>query len=186
MIVSGPHFSVGNPLNKTPRERCAKTSDYDCLDLTALPDDYLPRANFVPACGKDEYARRTSKAPWDQKDETNPHSVTDYFRVVNREMVGAIAERTLITALIPKDVATSSLVATVFRDTLNCADFAAVTISIVLDFFIKSTGTSHVRSSWLNRLPILAEGLSADNPKRFASAGSVPLLPDPILRSLME
>ena len=64
MVVSGPHFSVGNPLNKTPRERCTKSSDYDCLDLTALPDDYLPRTNYVPACEEDEYSRRTPKVPW--------------------------------------------------------------------------------------------------------------------------
>ena len=155
MVVSGPHFSVGNPLNKTPRERCTKSSDYDCLDLTTLPDDYLPRTNYVPACDQDEYARRTPKVPWIADDDTEPKNVTEFYRTVNREMVGATRERTLIAALIPKEVAGSTIVSTAFRRTFDCLDFAAVSMSIVLDFFIKSTGTRHVRSSWLDRLPIL-------------------------------
>ena len=72
MVVSGPHFSVGNPFSKTPRERCAKSSDYDCLDLATLPDDYLPRTNYVPACDPDQYARRTPKVSWIQDGDSEP------------------------------------------------------------------------------------------------------------------
>ena len=156
MIVSGPHFSVGNPLNKTPRFRCTKSSDYDCLDLTTLPDDYLPRATYAPACSPIEYLERTPRVNWKQKDETEPKRVTDFYRVINREMVNSSWSRTLLTALIPKHVATiHTNVATVFREAPDCVDFLAVTTSIVLDFFVKSTGTGHVNLSWLNRLPVL-------------------------------
>ena len=48
MILSGPHFFAGNPLNKTPRRECTLNSDYDVLDLTALPDDYLPGSTTSP------------------------------------------------------------------------------------------------------------------------------------------
>ena len=157
MVVSGPHFSVGNPLNKTPRERCTKSSDYDCLDLTTLPDDYLPRTNYIPACNEDEYARRTPRVRWTEDKDAKPRPVTDFYRVVNREMVGGALERTLVAAVLPRHVAGSTVVASAFRNPLDCVDFAALTISIVLDFFIKSTATGHVRSSWLNRLPILTE-----------------------------
>ena len=158
MVVSGPHFFVGNPLNKTPRERCEKNSDYDSLDLTILPDDYLPRTNYVPACDEDDYTSRTPKVPWIKDGDTDPRSVTDYYRVVNREMVGPTAERTLIAALIPRDVALiHTIVATAFRDPLDCVDFAAISISLVPDFFIKSTGAGHVNASLLHRLPSLTE-----------------------------
>ena len=73
-------------------------------------------------------------------------------------MVGPTAERTLISALVPKDVAViNSSVTTVFRDLGTCVEFAALSMSIVLDFFIKSTGTGHVNLSWLSRLPILSD-----------------------------
>ena len=52
LILSGPHFFVGNPLNKTPRAQCTKHSDYDVLDLTTPPDNYLPRTNYVPVCAQ--------------------------------------------------------------------------------------------------------------------------------------
>ena len=160
MVVSGPHFSVGNPLNKTPRERCTKSSDYDCLDLTTLPDDYLPRTNYVPACDEDEYARRTPKVPW--IDDGEPKNVTEFYRVVNRAMVNSSWSRTLSTAVIPKGVATiHAIVGTAFRNPIHCVDFFAMTVSIVLDFFIKSTGAGNVNASLLNRLPVLTEDCPA-------------------------
>ena len=157
-VLSGPHFSVGNPLNKTPRARCVKSSDYDCLDITILPDDYLPRANYVPACAPNEYMGRTPLVVWRPEGKTKPKRVTEFYRVVNREMVNSSWSRTLLTALIPKHVATiHTNVATAFRKAPLCVDFLAVTASIVLDFFVKSTGTGHVNLSWLSRFPILPE-----------------------------
>jgi len=44
-VFSGPHIFLGTSLYKTPRRECAKNSDYDCLDLASLRDDYLPRTN---------------------------------------------------------------------------------------------------------------------------------------------
>ena len=159
LVVSGPHFSVGNPLSKTPRARCVKSSDYDCLDLTTLPDDYLPRTNYVPACDPEEYARRTPRVSWIEEGESAPRKVTEFYRVVNREMVNASWSRTLTTALTPKGVASiHTVVGTVFRDPLDAVDFLALTSSLVLDFYIKTTGTGHVNASLLNRLPILPEG----------------------------
>ena len=72
LILSSPHFFVGNPFNKTPRAVCTQNSHYDVLDLTTLPDDYLPRTNYVPACGAEEYEARTPKVGWreDWEDET--------------------------------------------------------------------------------------------------------------------
>ena len=48
----------------------------------------------------------------------------------------------------------------------NCVDFFALSISIVLDFFIKTTGTGHVNVSLLNRFPIIAD----DCPASFRNA----------------
>ena len=107
--------------------------------------------------------------------EISPKYVTDYYRVVNREMVNPSWVRTLSTALIPKEVAGSSVVATAFRYLGDCVDFAATSMSIVLDFFIKSTATGHVRISWLNRLPLLLRSLFAPSIR----SGSPPPRPMP-------
>ncbi len=158
LVLSGPHFFAGNPLSKTPRVTCTQNSHYDVLDLTALPDDYLPRTNYVPACEPEAYGRRTPRVPWREPGETAPRPVTAYYRVLNREMVGPASERTLITTLIPTEVAhINTALASVFREVATCLDFAALSMSLVLDFFIKSTGTGHVQPAWLRRLPILTD-----------------------------
>jgi hypothetical protein len=122
LILSGPHFFVANPLNKTPRYPCKLNSDYDVLDLTVLPDDYLPRTNYVPDCDPAEYQRRTPKVPWG----TQP-PVTNFYRVVNREMIGPSAERTFIPMLAPKGVGhINTCIATTFHQTILIIDFLAM------------------------------------------------------------
>ena len=157
MVFSGPHFFVGNPFNKTPRRVCTQNSHYDVLDLTMLPDDYLPRTNYVPACRAEEYEARTPRVSWLEEGEDEPRRVTDYYRVVNREMVGTAAERTLISAIVPCEVAVASCVTTAFRDIGQMLDFAALSMSIVLDFMVRTAGATHVRRSQLRRLPILTD-----------------------------
>ena len=158
LILSGPHFFVGNPFNKTPRRHCTQNSPYDVLDLATLPDHYLPRTNYVPACEPAEYERRTPTVPWREPNETAPRKATAYYRIVNRRMVSPGLERTLITAFVPRGVAhINTTVASVFRDTAACLDFAGLSMSLVLDFFIKSTGTGEVYRAWLSRLPILTD-----------------------------
>ncbi|NEV64387.1 class I SAM-dependent DNA methyltransferase [Thiorhodococcus minor] len=63
-VLSGPHFFVGTPFYKTPRRVCTQNSHYDVLDLLSLPDDYLPRTNYVPDCSPAAYAERTPRVPW--------------------------------------------------------------------------------------------------------------------------
>nr|WP_241878115.1 hypothetical protein [Psychrobacter sp. PraFG1]UNK04540.1 hypothetical protein MN210_09640 [Psychrobacter sp. PraFG1] len=101
-IMSGPHFFVGNPLYKSPREECKLSSDYSTVDLLTIPDEYLPRTNYVPACTEDEYRARTPKVSWVDTGNTASLPVIEYYRVLNREMIGPSSERTLITAIIPK------------------------------------------------------------------------------------
>ena len=158
MVVSGPHFSVGNPLNKTPREKCVEKADYDCLELTVLSEDYLPRTNYIPACDENEYELRTPQVPWAEEKKEGRSNVSKFYRVACRAMVNTAWPRTFSTALIPKDVANiHSVVSIAFRSLLDCADFFAFSVSLVTDFFMKSTGTSNVNAAQLNRLPIVTD-----------------------------
>ena len=157
LVLSGPHFFVGNPFNKTPRRKCTLNSHYDVLDLTTLPDDYLPRTNYVPACDLEEYETRTPRVSWRMPDgDRDP--VTNYYRVINRRMVGSSAERTLITAIIhPRAALIETSATNCFRNLSNMLDFGACSMSIVLDFFVKTTGATDVRRSLLDRLPMLPD-----------------------------
>ena len=156
LVVSGPHFFCGNPLYKTPRATCTHSSHYDCLDPGLLPDNYVPRANYMRGRERQLWESRTSRVAWTDDGEATPRKFTDYFRVISREMVQSGHERTLRTALLPKGAQhLNTIWATAFRDTGLCTEFAALTASTVLDFFIKSSGTGHANLSYLHRLPLL-------------------------------
>ena len=158
LIFSGPHFFVGNPFYKTPREVCTQNSHYDVLDLTMLPDDYLPRTNYVPACSAEKYEARTPRVSWREDGEDERRKTTAYYRLIHREMISAALERTLVTAIIPKGAGLiHTCVATAFRDIGQLLDFAALSMSIVHDFIMKTTGAGHANLSWLDRLPILTK-----------------------------
>ena len=157
LVFSGPHFFVGNPLSKTPRRRCTRHGDYDPLDLTTLPDDYLPRTRFVRACSSAEYVARTPRVSWPGSGERESFPITDLARVLTRQMVDPSGERTLIAALIPPGAAAIHAVrSTGCRRAGTTTDFLALAQSLVLDFFVKTTGNVNLDTSWLLRLPILA------------------------------
>ncbi|EFN7831083.1 TPA: class I SAM-dependent DNA methyltransferase [Escherichia coli] len=150
LIISGPHFFVGTPFYKTPRQNCTLNSDYDCLDLLTLPDDYLPRTNYMPACDVQEYAKRTPRVTWTEPGEDEPRKVTDYYRFVNRRMFGGSSERSFISAILPKGFANiNTCVATAFESTNMLVNFTGLSHSIVYDFILKSTGKSDLYGAQL-------------------------------------
>jgi hypothetical protein len=150
LILSGPHFYVGNPLNKNPRSICTGNSHYDVLDLTSLPDSYLPRTNYVPGCELQDYFQMIPRTSWDEH-----LSMASCIRVINREMIGPSAERTLIPALIPpKMTYLNTVVGIAFKNLESAIDYLSLGQSIPVDFFVKSTGMGHANVNILSKLPI--------------------------------
>ena len=148
-ILSGPHFFVGNPLNKTPRAVCTLNSHYDVLDLETLPDDYLPRSNYRPACSPEEYRRRIPRVSWVEEGEEKPRLVTDYYRQAFRGMLSQSGERTLVGALVPAEVGhIHGVQTTVFRKVSQLLYMAALSSSVLSDFFIKTTGRGNLHFVW--------------------------------------
>lgn len=146
-VVSGPHFYVGAPFNKTPNEGCKHNQDYSPLDLTQIPDDYLPRTNYVPACSAAEYRKRTPH--WNGK------PVTEFYRYVHREMVAPTGERTLVPCLLPLGTAhVNTLFGVAFAASTHLLDYNAMCSSIPVDFFVKSTGMGHVNRTLACQLPL--------------------------------
>jgi len=146
-VVSGPHFYLGTPLSKTPNEGRSHNKDYASIDLTSVPDDYLPRTNYVPACSTSEYWNRTPK--WNGK------PVSEFYRHVHREMVAPTGERTLIACVIPPGAAhVHTVFGIAFTTSHDLLDFTANALSIPVDFFVKSTGMGHVNKTLAERLTV--------------------------------
>ena len=129
LILSGPHIYAGNPYYKTPRIICKEKSDYDIIDLETMPDDYLARTNYTPACGEEEYDHRCPKLPW------NPSiNYVDTYKIAFRRMLAQTGERTLAS--------------------VDMLAIASITQSIIGDYYIKLTGAGDLHYQW-QQLPLL-------------------------------
>jgi len=141
LVLSGPHFFVGTPMYKTPRSMCTEKGHYDPIDLTVIPDDYLPRTNYVPACGPDEYRSCIPRVPWLEEGENEGRLVNHHYRLAYRAMLDPALERTLSCAIYPPGTAhTNGVRSTVFRNRKLLLSTAACHISLLYDFVLKSTG----------------------------------------------
>lgn len=153
-VISGPHFFVATPFNKSPRRVVSSNKAYDQINLETLPADYLPRTNYWPMADRKEYLRRTPKVSWTESGATAPKPVTSYYRLTSRTMIGPASERTLQSALIPKGAAHIDLGFSICcRDTRRTVLLAAAFNSVVHDFYVKSTGKGHFRNDTASLLP---------------------------------
>jgi hypothetical protein len=152
-VISGPHFFLANPFNKTPRAICIERSQYDVIDLEELPDAFLPRTNYLPMADKAEYIRRTPRVSWVEDGKVLAKPVTDYFRLCFRNMLASSNERTMFPVLAPPGAAhVHSVISNAFRFEQDAVISLAVTVSLVADFFVRSTGRSGMYGLW-SKLP---------------------------------
>jgi len=93
VILQGPHFYVGTPFAKNPREVVKHNSDYDPWDLEELPEFCIPRTNYQPAVAREQYEARI--------DRWNGVPSWGYWRVAVRRMTVPGLVRSLVPALIP-------------------------------------------------------------------------------------
>lgn len=151
LVISGPHFYVGSPLYKTPRTICTEKGHYDCLDLTILPDDYLPRTKYRPNVSHAEYLARTARVPWGEK-----RPVTGFYRLVSRKMLSQAGERTLISSIQPPGTAhIHGCYSHTFADPQILLGSASLFHSIPYDFFVKTTGKANFMDDTAEQLPFV-------------------------------
>ena len=176
-VLSGPHFYLANPLYQTPRAICATQRAYDGLDLETLPDDYLPRSNYRPMEDRAGYAQRiphvswteteTIALPWDKlsveeqvqhKDQkglplvvqrARKKQVTEFFRLAFRAMLPNSNERTLFAVICPPGVSHNNGVqSNAFARTIDMVNAACVVVTVIADYYIKSSGRSNLHGTW--------------------------------------
>ena len=154
-VLSGPHFFLANPFNKTPFKACTSNKAYAQIDLQTLPDDYLPRTNYWPMPDRAEYLRRTPCVSWLEPGETQGKPVTEFFRLAFRAMIPPSGERTLAGTLIPPQTAhIHGVQSTAFRDTADLLSAGCISCALVADWYIKSIGRANLHGTWL-QLPLL-------------------------------
>lgn len=155
-VISGPHFFVNCTFHQTPKVVCDTHRAYDKVDLVDLPENYLPRTNYIPSCTSEEYTRRTPSVPWANNGDAYSRKVTSFYRFLSREMLSQSGERTLIGTIIPPGPAhINTCMATIFKSLDELVEFNALCASVPLDYWVKSTGSGHANTSLLYQLPLV-------------------------------
>lgn len=151
LILSGPQIGLSNPLYKTPRKICKLNSDYDIITSEIVKKEnarYLPRTNYIPNISIDEYLNKIPRVSIE-------NSTIDFYRIVARNMIGPGSERTLVSALIPPNIAhTQSLFGITILNSELLVYAQALFSSIPYDFIIKTSGKNHFRRDLALQLPI--------------------------------
>ena len=152
MIYSGPHIFVGNPLYKTPREKCVEKADYDIIDFTQIDENYTARTNYVP---QEITAGYASIIRGFQQKDGGYDNWLDYYKVAFRKMVSSSSERTLSGAIIPpKTTHIFGLISTAFIENKSLMEFTGLTSSLIFDFLIKTLAVQNITDSRIQGLPL--------------------------------
>ena len=150
LIYSGPHFFVSNPLYKTPRERCTEKSHYDVVDHNLMPENYVPRTNYIPNISVSEYYAHSKNKAFNESD-----NILDYYKAANSKMLNQAAERTLQTAIIPPNVGhIDGIYSVTFQEPLLLVEYTAICSTIIMDFFVKLTGANNLIDNTIKYFPL--------------------------------
>ena len=148
-LYVGAYCGLANPIAQTSRQNYKVNSDYDAVDLTQISSDYLPRAKYQRACTTEEFYKRIPTTTWGDK-------CNEYYMLTNREFVGNMSERTLVSCILPKhSTFLYTLFGIIMRDEKQMVCLNATENSIPFDFFIKILGKNHINYGVNMLLPLL-------------------------------
>ncbi|MEU4823033.1 class I SAM-dependent DNA methyltransferase [Actinomadura sp. NPDC023710] len=176
VILQGPHIGVATPFSKQPRIPCRLNTDYVGWDLRSIPDNLIPRTNYVAADkeeflnGRDVWGCRTDAKIIARKtcgevrcSEAgrcrNPRPSTDYYRLAWRRMIPFDTERSLFASIIPPGPAHIDAVHTLaLRDPREMALVAGFWAALPLDYLLRVTGKADLRNEEALAMPAPGHG----------------------------
>lgn len=149
-IFSGAHMGTLNPFYKCMRRVYKSNNDYDSVDLTSIPQDYLQRCMYTMGC---DFTTYCSGIPTTVDKKT----YTAFYRLFMRKMLNQNGERTLIGAIMPSKVGhTNGILGFAFENEKDLLTVAASFASLPYDFFIKAMGKSNFYTETACQMPYLA------------------------------
>ena len=148
LIYNGPHFFIANPFYKTPRELCEKNQDFDNILLTEINEDFVPRTNYTLATSINNFVNGVRGI-----DETVKW--VDNYKVGMSKMISLTGERSLQAAILPPKVShVNGVISVIFQNQEDLIEFAGLTSSLVMDFFVKSIGAANLTDGKLKYFPL--------------------------------
>lgn len=153
-IYSGPHIGLANPFNKSSRIRCELNSDYDTVDLSIIPEDYLPRVNYAIENEKD-FSMAIIDTNWGNKFNQN-------YMICSRKMLNLTSERSLYTSILPPGTSyINGIFGMVVKSDVSI--IAGAMASLPYDFYMRVTGKSNAHFDTFSSFPLMNDSQFADD-----------------------
>lgn len=157
IVLNGPHIFLSNPMYKMPRTNVKSNASYDIIDFTKIDKDFVPTTCFRPLISNDRLRNYVKGFFVKQDDEGKPiyDCWADYYKLGISEWVGSAAERTLTGGILAPNVHhVGTIVSVTFKNYSDMVELCGLINSIPLDFYIKITGTSHIKQYRINVFPL--------------------------------
>ena len=145
-VYSGPNIWVGNPYFKSAKYPCIEKSDYNLVDLNyANTQGFLPRSKY----------KTTEKCYRELPHLPNGDLYNIPYKIFARRRLNLSMERTLISAIVPKDTVQIHAVLGISVNKLrDLVAIAGCLNTIVYDFYIKVYGKEDLYENTLANLPV--------------------------------
>lgn len=157
LIYSGPNFYVSNPLYKTPQAVCLVHSNYDTINLENISSDFLPRSNFRPLISDAKFNSyiKGFEIGKDANGSILYNNWISYYKLAFRKMLSQTGERTLTGSIIPAGCShIGGAISIIFKNPTDLIEATGITSSIVIDFFMKTIGSSNLSASRIEAFPM--------------------------------
>ena len=157
ITLNGPHIYLSNPLYKMPRAKVNSNSAYDIIDFTKIGEDFVPATCFRPLISHERMRKYVKGFVVGQDAFGKPiyDYWADYYKLGISEWVGSAAERTLTGGILaPNTHHVGTIVSVTFKNYFDLLELCGLINSLPLDFYIKITGTSHIKQYRINVFPM--------------------------------
>lgn len=165
LIYSSPFIGVANPLLQSTRRNYKVNSDYDPIDLTDIPEDYMPRVKYSQACTDAEYKSRVQKMADPNQEDGAVSQFDAVYRLCCRGMVPLTGERTLQASCVHPGVAWVHAIAGYGVHPERYALLALMSgleAALPYDFFIRSIGKMNINATTLSLQPVPETNLAPE------------------------
>ena len=165
VILQGPHLGVSTPMIKQPNPTLRSKGDWTPVDLEVMPPNFIPATAYQPLASVKTYDEDYPRWTFNEASVSS----RQFYRVAWRRRVGTTGFRTAYPAVIVPGAAHVHPVSTaaVTDNAFLTMKLGALMSSLLVDFVIRSTGTSELQASNVRSLmfpnPIATDAMMIEN-----------------------
>ncbi|MCS4490322.1 class I SAM-dependent DNA methyltransferase [Corynebacterium sp. ES2775-CONJ] len=151
VILQGPHLGVSTPMIKQPNPTLKSNADWSPVDLESMEPDFIPATGYQRKADNEYYVNKYGT--WTIDDQEIPIART--YRVAWRTMAATTGYRTLYPAIIPPGSCHVFTITSCFdpNSFFSICLIGGCLSSLILDFYVRSTGATHLLPSVVAPLP---------------------------------